>query len=415
VSAAWLTAIVGVASFVVGVVLPFLFKRFSHEGYSLREVPWGRFGAISVKVGQTGAKHGVFGVIKAANANPDPILIEALRLAPLATVFQNSNDDDIRQNLYLLDVDRDRAITFPPVDADLHRWKTLPLVLEPRAERELALWISVEFNDRETMNHRPFEHLKPIRLMWKVSGKSRKLKDTPKSEAISISLEVTEDDGTRDLKDFRPVQLCPPGAAPSQMPPREALGLRPGVSVSHLNLSGIDLAEGRLEEVRLDLVNLDRAKMARISMSKSRLSNVTAIGADLTDAQLDETRLADVKLDHAKLSGVNMSGSRLNNISATGADLTGVCLVQAVLDNTILKEAKLVSANLEGITGNTVVMTDANASDANLARAQLPAGDLTRIDLSRADLRWANLAGASLVDADLTGARLHGLTFPELT
>jgi hypothetical protein len=47
--------------------------------------------------------------------------------------------------------------------------------------------------------------------MWKVSGKSRKLKDTPKSEAISISLEVAEGDGTRDLKDFRPVQLCPPG------------------------------------------------------------------------------------------------------------------------------------------------------------------------------------------------------------
>ena len=76
VTAAWTTAIVGIASFLIGVVVPFVYKRYTHEGYSIREVPWAAFGPIAVKLGDQDFKSGVFGIVKVANGTGEALLIE---------------------------------------------------------------------------------------------------------------------------------------------------------------------------------------------------------------------------------------------------------------------------------------------------------------------------------------------------
>jgi uncharacterized protein YjbI with pentapeptide repeats len=404
VTAAWATAVVAVASFLLGVVLPFLYKRLSHEGYSVREVPWGAFGAIAVKVGDEDIQHGVFGVIKAANGSADPILIEDLRLGQLVLVFENANNSNSRQSLYLLDVDRNRQIVFPPVATELYRWATLPLILEPQTERELALWLSVTFDDDDT-EHQPVTDPKPVDLVWKISGKSRKLKVTPRTPPLSLSMVV----GTVEHRgQVIPVQLCPPGVSPSSLPPGAALGLRAGTTVNGLDLRGVDLTEARLDRSTLNGVRLDRAQMAGADLRASTLNSVSLSDADLSDARLDGSTLNDVRLDRAEMAGANLRAAELNSVSLTAADLSRVCLAGATLNEARLDGAQMVAANLAGLVGRMVNMADVNAPGASLIRAQLPNADLRRIDLRRADLRWVNLRGASLVDADLSRAKLHG-------
>jgi uncharacterized protein YjbI with pentapeptide repeats len=446
-TAAWATAAVAIASFLLGAVLPFVYNRFSHEGYSLREVPWGAFGVVAVRVTDQSVKHGMFGVIKAANGRTEPILLEDLRLDSIPGLFENSSATRIHGGLYFLDVDRNRPIVFPPAEADLHHWSTLPLLLEPQTERELALWVDVAFDDG-TVQHEPLPNPKPIDLVWTISGKSRKLRVTPTADLFSLSMEVgTLTDGAEVV----PVQLLPPGVAPSRVPPGRALGLSAGATLGGLDLREVDLADGHLEaatlnDVRLDGAelarvnlrkstlnkvdlgeanltdarleratlnesNLRRAQMARVNLRKSALNEVDLGEADLTDARLERATLNESNLRRAQMARVNLRKSALNEVDLSEADLSAACLAGAKLTIVTLKGARMMAANLDGLVAPTVVMADANASGASLARAQLPHADLRRIDLSGADLRWADLRGATLVDADLTGAKLHGVDF----
>lgn len=446
-TAAWATAVIGIASFLLGVVVPFIYRRFTNEGYSIRAVPWALFGPIAVKIGDRGFDSGVFGAVKVANGTADALLIDDFRVNAIESFFESATKGGVRQSLFALEVDRAAPIVFPPADMDLHRWATLPLVIEPGVEREIALWFSVDFADGGI--HRPLPELKSMDLALKVSGKSRRLKVRPGgSKAASIVLKV---DHAQSDAQLVPFAIYPPGTHPSHRSASPALGLRAGESLSDVDLHGVALGGARLDHVSLDHVQLDGAQMADVDLRMSSLHYVelreavltnaqlnsvafrTVIldgaqmtGVDLrmstfhdvelrdtvmTNAQLDRVAFHTVILDRAQMTGANCRWATLNDVTLVGADLTRASLARSVLNKVRLDDAQMESADLAGIEGQMVEMRGANASRAVLTRAQLPNADLSRVDLRRADLRWANLRGALLIDADLRGAKLHGADF----
>ena len=60
----------------------------------------------------------------------------------------------------------------------------------------MALWFSLEF-DGDGARHRPLADPKSIDLVWKVSGKSRKLKVRPRGFKVSLVMEVAIRRGRR--------------------------------------------------------------------------------------------------------------------------------------------------------------------------------------------------------------------------
>ena len=197
---------------------------------------------------------------------------------------------------------------------------------------------------------------------------------------------------------------------------------RPPV-LSHLDLSGLDLAGFNLSHGDLTGTNLQGCDLSDTDLSfavlmGAKLSSAVFNGTNLTSASLFQASLGAADLRGARIHrtvfsegflwDVNLSGMDLRLAFFQEADLGGALLTGADLRDGHLDGARLCKAQLDGATLTGACLNGANCEDASLRGAQLDQAQLSMANLVGADLEGANLAGANLSGANLMSARLRG-------
>ncbi len=138
---------------------------------------------------------------------------------------------------------------------------------------------------------------------------------------------------------------------------------------THLDLSKADLRSYTFTPGKIDLqqATLSHSNLSGMDLSKMNLGGADLSYADLSNAKLNQVNLADANLDHANLAGAELQQSDLSRANLSFANLTSANLQQAIFSHANLTCSTLNAADLSKANFDSAIISGATFINTNTA------------------------------------------------
>jgi hypothetical protein len=138
--------VLSASSFVVGTLIPIIYRRLSHEGMSIKQFLDVR--AVTQESSQEKASHVVFStLLKMANARKETVLLDEIKVATVAVSAARYELSKVTIKLHK----EPTNIHLPPETGD-EELDFLPTLVRPDEERIIALGLTFRYTPRNLEN-----------------------------------------------------------------------------------------------------------------------------------------------------------------------------------------------------------------------------------------------------------------------